>query len=136
MFVWILWSSCPSSEPTLRVTRPSWTKNNKQTKCQEGLIFQGYLINIFFFKIRLEDFRSGWKLVWMFIFLIVSGKKGWVIQTSASASGLGLGSVFTLIFAPQGTCVSLGGGCPCHLPHLLLSFPKRSPRGVRDLNSV
>lgn len=63
----------------------------------------------------------------MFIFLIVSGKKGWVIQTSASASGLGLGSVFTLIFAPQGTCVSLGGKLPT-TSHICSKLPKKVPQ--------
>lgn len=43
--------------------------------------------------------------------------------------GLGLGSVFTLIFAPQGTCVSLGGSCLPPPPTFALSFPKGPPEG-------
>lgn len=63
----------------------------------------------------------------MFIFLIVSGKKGWVIQTSPSASGLGPGSVFTLIFVPQGTCVSLGGKLPT-TSHICSKLPTKVPQ--------
>ena len=63
----------------------------------------------------------------MFIFLIVSGKKGWVIQTSASASGLGPGSVFTLILAPQGTCVSLWGKLPT-TSHICSKLPTKVPQ--------
>ena len=71
----------------------------------------------------------------MFIFPTVSGKKGWVIQRAASASGLGPGSVSTLFFFPPGTCVSLGRSC-LSPPTFALSFQQGSPRGVRDLTSV
>lgn len=101
------------------------TTTNQQKIVEEGLILQGY-----FFFLRREDFRSVWKLVWMFIFLIVSvGKEGWVIQPAASASGLGPGSGSALLLAPQGTCAGLGRS------HVItstfaLSFQQGSPRGV------
>lgn len=71
----------------------------------------------------------------MFIFPTVSGKKGWVIQRAAFASGLGPGSVSTLFFFPPGTCVSLGRSC-LSPPTFSLSFQQGSPRGVRDLTPV
>lgn len=50
-----------------------------------------------------------------------------MIQTAASASGLGPGSVSTLFSAPQGTCVSLERSC-LSPPTLPLSFQQGSPR--------
>lgn len=49
-------------------------------------------------------------------FSLSQWKKGWVIQTAASASGLGPGSVSTLFFAPPGTSARL-------------ELPTRVPRG-------
>lgn len=57
-------------------------------------------------------------------------KKGWVIQTAASASGPGPGSVSTLFSAPPGTCVSLGRSCMLP-PTFALSFQQGSPEEVK-----
>lgn len=67
----------------------------------------------------------------MFIFLIVSVEKknGWVIETAASTSGLGPGSVPTLFFALLLSSWLQSGRCCLSPPTLALSFqkgPKRS----------
>lgn len=62
-----------NSRPVLWVTRPSCKQKNKQKAYKGTMILKNYLEQHFLKRHR--DFSSGWKLVWMFIFLIVSVEK-------------------------------------------------------------
>lgn len=80
-----------------------------------------------FFKKRHRNFRSGWKLVWMFIFLIVSMEKR--VGDSDSSLHLWAGTEVSLhpvlFFALQQLGCSLGRLCLLP-PTLALSFQEGS----------
>lgn len=64
----------------------------------------------------------------------LSGKKGWVIETAASASGLGPGSVSTLLFALLNSWL-LSGEMLLLTSHTGSQLPRRVPREAGSLSS-